>query len=62
MMRKNLPSVVAPGAVLAAGDALRIACGEGAVEVTDVQPSGKGRMTARAFVIGRKVAAGDVLA
>jgi methionyl-tRNA formyltransferase len=52
----------APGAVLAAGDALRIACGEGALEVTDVQPSGKGRMTARAFVNGRKVAAGDVLA
>jgi methionyl-tRNA formyltransferase len=52
----------APGAVLAAGEALRIACGEGAVEVSDVQPSGKGRMTARAFVNGRKVAAGDVLA
>ena len=52
----------APGTVLAAGDALRIACGEGAVEVSDVQPSGKGRMTVRAFVNGRKVAAGDVLA
>jgi methionyl-tRNA formyltransferase len=52
----------APGTVLAAGDTLRIACGEGAVEVSDVQPSGKGRMAARAFVNGRRVAAGDVLA
>ena len=52
----------APGTVLAAGDTLLVACGEGAVEVSDVQPSGKGRMTARAFVNGRKVAAGDVLA
>ncbi len=52
----------APGTVLAAGDTLLVACGEGAVEVSDVQPSGKARMTARAFVNGRKVAAGDVLA
>jgi len=52
----------APGTVLAAGDTLLVACGEGAVEVSDVQPSGKARMTAGAFVNGRKVAAGDVLA
>ncbi len=52
----------APGTVLDAGDALRIACGTGAIEVDDVQPAGKARMTARAFVNGRGVAAGDVLA
>jgi len=39
-----------------------VACGEGAVAVSDVQPAGKGRMTARAFANGRRVAAGDVLA
>lgn len=50
-----------PGTVLEAGDGLRIACGGGVLEVTDVQPAGKARMTARAFVNGRGVAAGDVL-
>jgi methionyl-tRNA formyltransferase len=51
-----------PGAVLAAGDALVVACGERAVAVSDVQPAGKGRMTAQAFANGRQVAVGDVLA
>ncbi len=51
-----------PGEVLAAGEALVVACGEGAVAVSDVQPAGKGRMTAKAFANGRKVAVGDVLA
>ena len=51
-----------PGQVLAAGDTLVVACGEGALEVSDAQPAGKGRMTARAFVNGRHVAVGDVLA
>lgn len=51
-----------PGEVLAAGEALVIACGEGAVEIADVQPAGKARMTAQAFVNGRRIAAGDVLA
>ena len=52
----------APGQVLAAGEALAVACGEGAIEVTDVQPAGKARMTAQSFANGRKVGAGDVLA
>jgi len=50
-----------PGEVLSAGDTLVIACGDGAIEVSDVQPAGKGRMTARAFVNGRRVATGDLL-
>ena len=57
---RRLPSAV-PGTVLAAGDQLRIACGSGAVEVCDVQPAGKGRMTVKSFVNGRGVAVGDVL-
>jgi len=51
-----------PGRVLEAGDALTIACRDGAVSVTEVQPAGRARMAARAFVNGRGVAAGDLLA
>jgi len=51
-----------PGEVLAAGETLVVACGDGAMELSDVQPAGKARMTVRAFVNGRRVAAGDVLA
>jgi len=50
-----------PGEVLAAGETLVVACGEGALEVSDVQPAGKARMTVRAFVSGRRVAVGDVM-
>jgi methionyl-tRNA formyltransferase len=51
-----------PGEVLAAGETLVVACGGGAVGFSDVQPAGKGRMTAQAFANGRRVAVGDVLA
>ncbi len=50
-----------PGRVLEAGDVLLIACGTGAVTATEVQPAGRARMAARAFVNGRGVAAGDRL-
>jgi methionyl-tRNA formyltransferase len=50
-----------PGLVLEAGEVLRIACGAGTVTVLEVQPAGRARMAARAFVNGRGVAAGDVL-
>ena len=50
-----------PGEVLAAGETLAVACGEGALEVSDVQPAGRARMTAQAFVNGRNAAVGDVL-
>ena len=53
--------VVAPGTVLIAADKLVVACGMGAVAVTDVQPAGKPRMTAQAFINGRGVGAGDRL-
>lgn len=51
-----------PGRVLEAGDVLRVACGTGAVTASEVQPAGRARMTARAFVSGRGVAVGDLLA
>jgi methionyl-tRNA formyltransferase len=51
-----------PGMVLAAGESLRVACGTGAIEACEVQPEGKARMPVRAFVNGRGIAVGDVLA
>ena len=53
---------ILPGTVLAAGDQLRIATGTGAIEVCDLQPAGKARMTVKSFVNGRGVAVGDILA
>ncbi len=50
-----------PGTVLEAGEALVIACADGAVGVAEVQPAGRSRMSARAFVNGRGAAQGDVL-
>lgn len=42
-----------PGQVLATGTAVRVACGSGAVEVKQVQPAGKPRMSATAWSAGR---------
>ena len=55
------PETGTPGRVLAAGDALLVACATGAVEVSEVQPAGRARMAARAFLNGRGIAVGDVL-
>lgn len=52
----------AAGEVLAIGETMTIACGDGVVEVAEVQPSGKQRMTVRAFANGRGIAVGDRLA
>lgn len=50
-----------PGTVLDATARLVIAAGEGAVELREVQPSGKARMGASAWLRGRPIAAGHVL-
>ncbi len=48
-----------PGEVLAAeGDALVVACGEGAVAIRELQLAGKKRLGARAFLGGRPLAVG----
>ena len=49
-----------PGAVL--DDALRVACGEGAVRLVEVQRAGKGPMAAADFLRGARVARGAKLA
>jgi methionyl-tRNA formyltransferase len=47
-----------PGEVL---DGLTIACGQGAVEITELQPEGKPRMAAEAYLRGARIAPGVVL-
>lgn len=51
----------APGTVLLAdpGEGLRVACGEGAVDVGEVKPAGRTRMEATAWIRGRGVAEGQ---
>ena len=52
----------APGEVLAAdADGIVIACGEGALRIKELQPSGKKRMTAAAYLSGRGLEVGSVL-
>lgn len=51
-----------PGEVLAAGKSgITIACGEGALCFGEVQPAGKKRMPAAAYLAGRPIAPGTVL-
>ena len=50
-----------PGQVLEAGNELVVACGEGAVRISEVQPAGRRRMAAGDWTRGRAVAVGDVL-
>ena len=51
-----------PGTVIHVGEKIIVACGTGAIAVTDVQPAGKARMTAGAFVNGRGIAEGELFA
>jgi len=47
-----------PGEVLEAGPALIVACGDGAVQVAEVQPAGGRRLAAAEWLRGRPLAAG----
>lgn len=58
---KPAPGEGVPGLVIGMRDILRVACGRGAVDVSDVQPAGKARMSARAFATGRGILEGDRL-
>lgn len=51
----------APGEVLSTDKELLVACSAGAVRISDVQPSGKSRMSAAEWARGRGIARGDVL-
>ena len=50
-----------PGEVVEAGERLAVACGEGAVELTEVQQEGRRRMSATDFLHGYPLSEGDVL-
>jgi methionyl-tRNA formyltransferase len=53
-------AAAAPGAVVRADrDALVVACGEGELEVLEVQPEGRSSMAVRAFLNGRPVLPGE---
>jgi methionyl-tRNA formyltransferase len=47
-----------PGTVLAAGERLLVACGDGALAFREVQPAGKSRLPVADWVRGRGVSAG----
>lgn len=50
-----------PGEVLACGEVLQIACGEGSIEVSLLQPDGSRRMSAADFLQGGQLEVGDQL-
>ena len=54
-----------PGAVLSTSDGkdgfIRVACGDGALDLLALKPEGKGAMTAAEYLRGRKVAVGEAL-
>ena len=60
---KPLPtSIHLPGTVIdAAGDAIRVATGDGVLRILALQPEGKRVMTAREFLAGRPIPAGTRL-
>ncbi|MDQ3243588.1 MAG: methionyl-tRNA formyltransferase [Gemmatimonadota bacterium] len=49
------------GEVISVADGIVVACKDGAVRISEVQPSGKSRMTSADWVRGRGVARGDML-
>jgi len=56
------PGTAAPGTVLAIDAAgARIACGDGAVVIRELQAAGRKRLAAGQFAAGRGIAVGDVL-
>lgn len=50
-----------PGEVLTAKGKLIVACGKGAIEITELQEEGGKRMSAKDFLSGRKIAVGERL-
>ena len=49
------------GKVLDISDGLVVGCGDGSVKLTDLQPEGKRRMSAKDYLLGNKVKVGDML-
>lgn len=49
------------GEVIALDSSIHIACADGAIALDIIVPEGKGRMNARDYINGRKIAVGDIL-
>lgn len=56
---EEIPHGVAPGTILSTKKRLEVATGKGALFLTEVQPAGKRRMSAEAFLAGHGVSAGQ---
>lgn len=55
-------TAAAPKTVMDTKDGIKVACGEGtSILITDIQPEGKGAMTAKAFLNGRPLKVGETL-
>ena len=52
---------VPPGTVVAVGETVAVATGQGTLEITDVQPAGKRRMTIKEFLAGHPISVGERL-
>jgi methionyl-tRNA formyltransferase len=50
-----------PGEVRSTSGPIMIACGSGAITISDVQPSGRSRMTSAEWARGRSISVGDLL-
>jgi len=51
-----------PGEVLSTGDSILVACGQGALEIIELQRAGKSPVGAREFLRGFPLAPGESLA
>ena len=49
------------GEVISLDGAIHVKCGEGAIALEIIVPEGKGRMNAKDYINGRKIALGDIL-
>ncbi len=53
-------SAASAGTIVSAADGIEVACGDGrTLCITELQPEGKKRMTAKAFLVGHKLQAGE---
>lgn len=53
-------STAPAGTIVAVADGIEVVCGDGkTVMITELQPEGKKRMTAKAFLVGHKLQAGE---
>lgn len=59
--RSSFPGEIVPGSIIDAGGRFVVECGEGLLEVVEVQPEGRRVMTAAEFLRGARIARGERL-